>query len=90
METANLSSNGHSADVRINLCINGQVLPIAQLGPGFFILRKTIDHPPTHAEIDLSIDGNKHRWSVYLPEGLSTGQEETRTCPPIDNGSKVA
>jgi hypothetical protein len=71
-------SPGHSADVRMDLHVNGHVLPIAQLGPDFLILRNPVDHPPTDAEIALSIDGHESRWPVRLQEGLSVSQRRTR------------
>jgi hypothetical protein len=49
----------HSSDVQISLSLAGQVLRINQLGPDFIILEDTIDHPPAHATIHLSINGHK-------------------------------
>ena len=54
----NTPTAGHSADVRIHLYVNGSVLPVAQLGPKFLILRTPVDHPPCDAEIGLSINGH--------------------------------
>jgi hypothetical protein len=71
-------SPGHSADVRMELRLNGHVLPIAQLGPDFLVLTAPIDHPPGEAEITLSIDGHESRWPVRLQEGLSAVQRRTR------------
>jgi hypothetical protein len=68
----------HSADVRMKLTVEGRVLPIAQLGPDFLILKEAADHPPGEAEITLSIDGSERRWKVYLPDGLAIGKLETR------------
>jgi hypothetical protein len=64
------SSSAHSAEVRMQLCVNGHVLPIAQMGPNFLLVNHTIHHPPTTAEIFLAIDGDESRWIVHLPEGL--------------------
>jgi hypothetical protein len=75
--------NTHSADVQIDLHINGQVLPISHLGPSWFILTDSIDHPPTHAEIELSIDDHIHRWPVFLSEGISTSREHTLIGYPV-------
>jgi hypothetical protein len=80
----------HSADVRIHLRVNGYVLPIAQLGPEFLILRTPIDHPPCDAEITLSVDGDESRWSVYLPNGIQAGQRKTAISRPEGNGSTVS
>jgi len=72
---------GYSADVRMQLNVNGFVLPIGQLGPDFIILRNPTDHPPTEAEIVMSIDGEERRWHVHLPEGISPERPRTKTAP---------
>jgi len=73
----------------MELRFNGLVLPIAQMGHNFLILKDSIDHPPTDAEITLSIDGNESRWTVNLPVGLSTTQQRTSIAPSHFNGSTV-
>lgn len=90
MSAANLKSPGHSAEVRMELRLNGRVLPIAQLGPDFLILTDPVNHPPTEAEIALSIDGHESRWPVHLDDGLSASQARTRIsrCQHA-NGSTV-
>jgi hypothetical protein len=90
MSAANLNRPGHSAIVRLELHLNGHVLPIAQLGPDFLVLRKSIDHPPVDAEIAMSIDGHESRWPVHLLAGLSAGQRRATIspCQPV-NGSTV-
>ncbi len=77
MNPGNLKANGYSADVRMELHINGHVLPISHLGPDFFVLSNPIDHPPGEAEIAMTIDGDESRWPVRLPAGLSTAQRRT-------------
>src|SRR5438132_2501540 len=78
MDATNQRSNGYSADVRMQLSINGQVLSIAQLGPDFIILRDRMDHPPALGEIAVWIDGHERRWNVHLPDGLQANQNKTR------------
>jgi hypothetical protein len=68
---------GHSAIVRMELCVNGHVLPIAQLGPDFLVLENPTDHPPVEAEIGMWIDGREDRWRVHLAEGIKAGQRKT-------------
>jgi hypothetical protein len=90
MNTPQSHGSAHSADVRIHLHLNGCVLPIAQLGPEFLILRAPIDHPPCDAEITLSIDGDESRWSVHLPNGIQVGQKKTPISRWVErNGSTV-
>ena len=69
---------GYSADVRMQLNLNGHVLPIGQLGPDFIILRNAPEHRPAEAEIVMSIDGKERRWMVNLPEGISAKNELTK------------
>jgi hypothetical protein len=83
MSAVNLKSPGHSADVRMELRLNGHILPIAQLGPDFLVLKNPVDHPPVEAEIAMSIDGHESRWPVRLLDGMSASQRRTRIsrCP---------
>ena len=75
----------------MQLCVNGHVLPIAQLGPDFLILRTPIDHPPIDAEIFLSIDGHEDRWAVRLSDGIKPDQRLTPIArPEKSNGSAGA
>ncbi len=74
---------GHSAEVRMHLRLNGQVLPIAQLGPDFLVLKDPIDHPSADAEIDLTIDGVEDRWRVHLIEGLAI-EKRKATLRPVN------
>ncbi|MEX1027446.1 MAG: hypothetical protein WD049_05495 [Candidatus Paceibacterota bacterium] len=61
MTTVNWEKQAHSADVRMHLSVNGHVLSIGHLGPGYVILDTPIDHPPTDAEIRMSVDGKESR-----------------------------
>jgi len=65
------SHGGHSADVRINLILNGDSIPVAQLGPGFLLLDAATDHPPGPASSVLRVDQSERRWNVRLPDGIS-------------------
>jgi hypothetical protein len=73
-----MSHSGHSTEVRIHLSVNGHVFSVAQLGPGFVVLRDATDHPPTAAEVRLSIDGDETRWPVEVVDGIVAGQRKTR------------
>ena len=74
MSTENQEKLAHSADVRMFLSVNGHILTIGHLGPDYLILDNPIDHPPSDAEISLSVDGNESRWRVKLVDGLSAAQ----------------
>jgi hypothetical protein len=82
----NLSTSGHSADVRISLCVNGHILSVAQLGPGYVILKDPCDHPLATAEIAMSVDGQERRWNVQLAEGIAAGRLKTKIvgCRPAE------
>jgi hypothetical protein len=83
MSAANPPSAGHSAIVHMQLCVNGTIHPIAQMGLNFVVLQNPIDHPPVDAEIAMSIDGHEERWRVHLADGIKTGQRKTiiSKCP---------
>jgi hypothetical protein len=78
MDAGNSRVRGHSAEVRMELRVNGRVLKISQLGPDFLILREPVEYPPSHAEISMSIDGTESHWFVQLPAGISPALERTR------------
>jgi hypothetical protein len=75
----------HSADVRMELRLNGHVLPIAQLGRDFLILASPIEYPPAEAEVSMSVDGHEDHWRVRLPEGLSTDRRRSKIAPCPDS-----
>jgi hypothetical protein len=65
------SHRSYSADVAIDLLINGKSLPVAQLGPDFLMLEAVADHPPCDAVVKLRVDNVEQQWSVCLPKGIS-------------------
>ena len=89
MSLANLKNGGYSADVQMDLSVNGRSFSIGQLGPDFIILRDPADHPPAIGQITFSIDGRVRRWPVQLPDGIAANQPETRIadCNAEANGS---
>jgi len=68
----------HSADVELWLLLHGQKLNVSHLWHEGFILREAFTHPPTEAELVVSIDGHEDRRRVYLPDGLRPGQRQAR------------
>ena len=74
----------------MELRLNGHFLPIAQLGPNFLVLKNPIDHPPSDAEIFMSIDGREERWPVQLLQGMCSGERKIAISKPSEaNGSGV-
>jgi hypothetical protein len=80
-------SKPHSAEVRVELYLNGTVFNVAQMGRDFLILRNPADHPPGPAQILTSIDGQETRWPVQLPDGIISGRLKTRITLPRSNGA---
>lgn len=71
----------HSVDVRMQLAVNGRVFVVGQLGPDFVILDDPSDHPPSPAELRLTIDGRARTWPIDLPAGIATTERRTRITP---------
>ena len=80
MDFKSKGHGGHSADVRIRLILNGNSIPVAQLGPGFLLLDVSTNHPPCEGKILLSVDGSERQWAVRLPEGITA---ETKRVPVL-------
>jgi hypothetical protein len=59
-------SRGYSADVRIELRVNGRRIPVTQTGGGRLVLRQAQELPETDAEVVMHIDGHERRWRVKL------------------------
>ena len=66
----------------MELCLNGHIFPIAQMGPNFIVMRDSINHPPAEAEIAMWIDGREDRWRVRLENGIQAGQRKTVITSP--------
>ncbi len=76
--TANPQKLGYSADVQMQLFVDGRILSIGQLSIGFMMLDDPVDLPPSEAVISLTIDGDERRWTVYLLDGIKAGDVRTR------------
>jgi hypothetical protein len=63
------SSRGYSAEVRIELRVNGHRIPVAQTGGGQLIFHDPQTLPRTDAEVVMHIDGHERRWRVALQPG---------------------
>ena len=61
-----LSSNGYSADVRIELLIDGQSIPVAQAGGDRLVFRQPVSFSTPYGELLMRIDGHEQRWRVAL------------------------
>ena len=77
MKPSNQGNGSYSADVQMDLSVNGRTFSIGQLGPNFLILDDPADHPPADGEITFSVDGRVRRWTVHLPEGIVAERART-------------
>ena len=85
------NGTGHSTVVRMQLCVNGHIMSIGQLGPDFLILDNPTDHPACDGEVLMSIDGRERRWQVNLPNGINSAEAETAITTAVRlNGSTAA
>ncbi len=62
---------GRSTNVKMQLLLNGESLPVGQVGPDFLLLKTPLDHPPAEGTLIVCVDDNEHRWPVRLPTGSS-------------------
>ena len=74
----NHKGNGYSAEVRMHLRVNVQLLRIGQLEPDFLILDDVVVQPPGRANVTVSVAGRISQCTVHLPEGISVARSETR------------
>jgi hypothetical protein len=65
----------HSAQVEMQLIVNGESIGITHMGPDFLIVESSGKHPPGEATIVLQVDQSERRWIVRLPDGLHPGQK---------------
>ncbi len=72
------SQGGHSAEVNLQLLVNGFCLPVSQLGPDFLLLDTPINHDPTFATMVMQIDQTERRWNVQLPNGISSKSQRVQ------------
>jgi hypothetical protein len=70
------NGTGHSADVRIELLLNGKVPRLAQLGPDFLVLDHPAKYPAGTADILMSVDGEAERWTIRLPDGIQPARSK--------------
>jgi hypothetical protein len=62
--------------VSIRLLVNGDAIPVAQMGPDYLFIDFPMDHQPGEGTVVLNVDGSESRWKVWLPDGISTKSEK--------------
>jgi hypothetical protein len=63
------TTQGHSADVQIDLFIEGQRFSVGQMGRNLLIFDEPLVLPCSKGELVLTIDGRQRRWLVSLRNG---------------------
>lgn len=67
-------ASAYSADVKLQLRVNGCVFPVAQIGSDRVVLHTASALPDGPAEIIATIDGSVERWSVQIDDRQLTRQ----------------
>lgn len=65
--------------MRLDLYVAGGTHSLHEIGPGMVCLREPLDLAPCDAIVVMTVDGQRHEWPVYLPDGLSANSREART-----------
>jgi len=69
--------DGYSAQVEIYLLVGEDKLPVAQVGPGWFILQEPCAIvPETEAELVIVVDGEETHRHVFIHEGSIVENKE--------------
>ncbi|HEY3969173.1 MAG TPA: hypothetical protein VGM05_31775 [Planctomycetaceae bacterium] len=70
MQTADLQKQ-FSADMTLDLLIEGRRVPLAKIGPGYAVAKSLEDVPAgTEAILLMIVDGREHRWQIVLTDGM--------------------
>ena len=83
------SQGGHSAQVKMSLMLNGNSIPVVQMGPDFLILKSPFEHPPGDATLELWVDASERRWKVRLPNGISGCSRRLRFREQINQDERA-
>ncbi|MEO6435138.1 MAG: hypothetical protein ABIP55_05185 [Tepidisphaeraceae bacterium] len=62
----------------MRLLVNGDTLPIRQMGDDFLLVDRPVCHPPMTATVVLRVDDSEKRWQVRLPQGNSRDSERVQ------------
>jgi hypothetical protein len=65
-----------SADIRLDLVVNGRSIPLARVGPNYAVLQERVDIPAgSPAILLMNVDGREHRWEIVLENGIVPFEE---------------
>ncbi len=79
-----MATHGYSSTVSLHLLVDGRMIPLAQVGPDYAILREPMSLPQCNAEIIVGIDGREHRSAVRLVDGAAPDNETVRTISCVE------
>ena len=67
----------------MSLLVNARRLSVVQLGPDFLVLDDVEVQSPRIAVIEMRVDDHLDRWSVRLPEGITSQRVPLALLLPI-------
>lgn len=60
-----------SAEIRLDLIVNGRTIPLAKVGPNYAVLQDRVEIAAGSAAVlVMSVDGREHRWEIVLEHGV--------------------
>jgi hypothetical protein len=75
------SPTSYSSRVELFLDLQTQLLPVAQVGPDYCLLREPIALPPQNAEMVVIVDGQASRSLIYLTRGATVASRRIDFTP---------
>jgi hypothetical protein len=79
--TTEQTYGAHSAQVEMQLIVNGETISITHMGPDYLLVDCAKDYPPGVASIFLQVDQSESRWQVILPNGISKSSKRVALAP---------
>jgi hypothetical protein len=73
---------GYSALVRINLHLNDQVYPVAQMGGGRMIFDTPVALPAGTGTVVMNVDGLEQRWRITVQDYVRPQRVVAATFDP--------
>jgi hypothetical protein len=66
-----------SADIRLELLVNGRLIPLAKIGPDYAVLRTPQEiQAGESAVLIMVVDGREHQWDIVLQHGAVPFEEK--------------
>ena len=74
--SSDLPSAPFSARTTLTLSTGGREIAVSEIGPGFLSLCEPSELVPGPATVCGTVNGQEHRWSVVIPDGLDPNETE--------------